>query len=70
MVPHMLLVLLGLLLTTVRSVAKRFFAWCKSKSNKDVLLESLRESKLFEEWEAAAFQLDEVLGYDLWYVTT
>jgi hypothetical protein len=60
-------VLLGLLLTTSLSCVKRFLAWCISKSNKDVLLESLRDSRLFEEWEAAAFQLDEILGYDLWY---
>jgi TAG lipase/lysophosphatidylethanolamine acyltransferase len=30
------------------------------------LQENLRDAHLFEEWEAAAFQLDELLGYDLW----
>jgi TAG lipase/lysophosphatidylethanolamine acyltransferase len=31
-----------------------------------VLLEALASSNLYEEYEAVAFQLDEVLGYDLW----
>ncbi|KAF2667318.1 hypothetical protein BT63DRAFT_289911 [Microthyrium microscopicum] len=44
----------------------RLFKWVRSKSSKDVLVESLGQANLFEEWEAAAFQLDEVLGYDLW----
>lgn len=30
------------------------------------MLESLKEAKLFEEWEASAIALDEVLNYDLW----
>jgi TAG lipase/lysophosphatidylethanolamine acyltransferase len=34
-----------------------------------VLQETLRDAHLFEEWEAAAFQLDELLGYDLWRQT-
>jgi TAG lipase/lysophosphatidylethanolamine acyltransferase len=53
---------LGLILTYIQ----RFLNWWSSKSPREVLLESLRESRIFEEWEAAAFQLDEVLGYDLW----
>ncbi len=45
---------------------QRLLAWWSSKSPKTVLQENLRDAKLFEEWEAAAFQLDELLGYDLW----
>lgn len=48
-------------------LSKRLLAWWTSQSTKDVLLKSLADARLFEEWEASAFQLDEVLGYDLWY---
>jgi TAG lipase/lysophosphatidylethanolamine acyltransferase len=46
---------------------QRLYAWWTKKSTKDVLLESVAEARVFEEWEGAAFQLDEVLGHDLWY---
>jgi hypothetical protein len=62
------LLALRLTLTPVLFISQRLFAWWTQKSIKDQLLESLDQSKLFEEWEAAAFQLDEVLGYDLWHV--
>ncbi|KAF2197859.1 hypothetical protein GQ43DRAFT_380027 [Delitschia confertaspora ATCC 74209] len=45
---------------------QRLYAWWTKKSERDVLLETISEARLFEEWEAAAFQLDEVSGYDLW----
>jgi len=48
------------------SPLQRLYSWWNRKSTKDVLLESIQEARQFEEWEAAAFQLDEVLGYDLW----
>lgn len=51
---------------TFVSPLQRLYSWWNRKSTKDVLLESIQEARLFEEWEAAAFQLDEVLGYDLW----
>ncbi|KAF2018733.1 hypothetical protein BU24DRAFT_418274 [Aaosphaeria arxii CBS 175.79] len=44
----------------------RLFAWWTKKSSRDVLLEAIAEANIFEEWEGAAFQLDEELGYDLW----
>jgi hypothetical protein len=47
-------------------VFKRLAAWWTTKSPKEVLIESLQDANVFEEWEAAAFQLDETLGYDLW----
>ncbi|KAH7114447.1 acyl transferase/acyl hydrolase/lysophospholipase [Dendryphion nanum] len=45
---------------------KRIWTWWTKKSNRDVLLETIAEANIFEEWEGAAFQLDEELGYDLW----
>lgn len=45
---------------------KRLWTWWTKKSTRDVLLETVAEANIFEEWEGAAFQLDEVLGYDLW----
>ncbi|KAF2804791.1 uncharacterized protein BDZ99DRAFT_467050 [Mytilinidion resinicola] len=44
----------------------RLYSWWTRKSTQDILLETVAEARLFEEWEASAFQLDEVLGYDLW----
>ncbi|KAJ4353286.1 triacylglycerol lipase [Didymosphaeria variabile] len=45
---------------------KQISSWWAAKEPRDVLLEALADSNLYEEYEAAAFQLDEVLGYDLW----
>ncbi|KAF2089121.1 hypothetical protein K490DRAFT_72739 [Saccharata proteae CBS 121410] len=45
---------------------KRLYGWWTQKSPRDQLLETVADARLFEEWEASAFQLDEVLGYDLW----
>ncbi|KAF2279492.1 putative patatin-like serine hydrolase [Westerdykella ornata] len=45
---------------------QRLYAWWTQKSPRDVLIETLAEARLFEEWEASAFQLDEELGFDLW----
>ncbi|KAF2496103.1 putative patatin-like serine hydrolase [Lophium mytilinum] len=45
---------------------QRLYSWWTRKSTQDILLETVSEARLFEEWEASAFQLDEVLGYDLW----
>ncbi|CAI6243844.1 unnamed protein product [Periconia digitata] len=44
----------------------KLYNWWIKKSPRDALLENLGAANLFEEWEAAAFQLDEILGYDLW----
>lgn len=48
---------------------QRLYNWWTQRPPKDVLLEALSEARLFEEWEAAAFQLDEILQFDLWYNT-
>ncbi|KAK8196785.1 triacylglycerol lipase [Zalaria obscura] len=44
----------------------RLYAWWTRQSPKDLLYETLSEARNFEEWEAAAYQLDEVLGNELW----
>lgn len=54
---------------TMLTIAQRLHRWWTQKSPRDALLEALGDARQFEEWEAAAFQLDEVLGYDLWRQT-
>lgn len=45
---------------------QRLWAWLTQKSQKDIQLECLNEARFYEEWEAAAFALDELHGNDLW----
>jgi TAG lipase/lysophosphatidylethanolamine acyltransferase len=45
---------------------KKLYAWWTQKSQRDLLLEAIGDARLFEEWEAAAYKLDEVLDYDMW----
>lgn len=45
---------------------KRLFVWWTKKNPRDLLLETIADARRFEEWEAAAYHLDELLGYDLW----
>jgi TAG lipase/lysophosphatidylethanolamine acyltransferase len=47
---------------------KKLYAWWMQKSQRDLLLDAIGDARLFEEWEAAAYKLDEVLDYDMWYV--
>ncbi|EOA82180.1 triacylglycerol lipase [Exserohilum turcicum] len=47
----------------------RLYAWWTQKSQRELLLEALNNARLFEEWEAAAYKLDEVLDYDMWRQT-
>lgn len=56
---------LGLLMSGLQ----RLYSWWTTKSTRDQLLENLDEARLFEEWEASAYQLDEVSGLDLWYTS-
>jgi hypothetical protein len=37
------------------------------KKPAEVWYEALKEAMTYEEWEEAAFQLDAILGNDLWY---
>jgi len=36
------------------------------KSQRDIQLECLTRARCYEEWEAAAYALDELAGNDLW----
>ncbi|KZF26452.1 hypothetical protein L228DRAFT_257889 [Xylona heveae TC161] len=40
--------------------------WWRAKRPRDALLEVLADARVYEEWEGAAYQLDELLGNDLW----
>jgi hypothetical protein len=56
----------SLLWALLISVFKTFRTWWLRKSPKDLLLENLHEANSYEEWSAAAYQLDTLLQYDLW----
>ncbi|KAL1306724.1 hypothetical protein AAFC00_005390 [Neodothiora populina] len=45
---------------------QRLWIWLTRKSQKDIQLECLNQARFYEEWEAAAFALDEIYGNDLW----
>ncbi|KAF2131358.1 hypothetical protein P153DRAFT_335608 [Dothidotthia symphoricarpi CBS 119687] len=45
---------------------RKLWAWWRQKSRRDLLLEAIADARLFEEWEAASYHLDECLDYDLW----
>ena len=47
---------------------KRLWAWWTRKSKRDQLLETIDQTRLYEEWMGAAFSLDECMDYDLWSV--
>jgi TAG lipase/lysophosphatidylethanolamine acyltransferase len=46
---------------------KRLWAWWTRPSQKDIQLECFNTARYYEEWEAAAFALDELYGNDLWF---
>lgn len=46
---------------------QRLWAWWTRPSQKDIQLECLNSARYYEEWEAAAFALDELFGNDLWF---
>jgi TAG lipase/lysophosphatidylethanolamine acyltransferase len=45
----------------------RLYNYLRRNSPRDIYTRTLFNAHSYEEWEAAAFQLDEVLGNDLWY---
>ncbi|THY30424.1 patatin-domain-containing protein [Aureobasidium pullulans] len=45
---------------------QRLWTWWTRRSQKDIQLECLNAARYYEEWEAAAFALDELYGNDLW----
>jgi hypothetical protein len=54
------------ILAMLASLQQYFLA--PTKAPLTLLTDSLRDAKLFEEWEAAALQLDTELGSEAWYV--
>jgi hypothetical protein len=49
------------------NLLQRLWAWWTRPSQKDIQLECLNTARYYEEWEAAAFALDELYGNDLWF---
>jgi hypothetical protein len=47
-------------------LTQRLWAWWTRPSQKDIQLECFNTARYYEEWEAAAFALDELYGNDLW----
>jgi hypothetical protein len=50
--------------------AQRFLGWLTRKKPVDFWYEVLKNAQTYEQWEEAAFQLDVLLGNDLWSVLT
>ena len=48
------------------TLRQKAYGWWTKKEPKKALLDALAEAQSFEEWEEAAFQLDELLHTDLW----
>ena len=46
--------------------SQKAYGWWSRKSPRDQLLEDLADANSYEEWEDAAYRLDELLGSDLW----
>ncbi|KAL1986637.1 hypothetical protein VTN96DRAFT_6015 [Rasamsonia emersonii] len=57
---------MSMLLDVAQFWKERWLLWWRSRSPKDRLLHCLATAETFEEWEDAAFQLDELLGTDVW----
>ena len=52
--------------TTVLTTRQRLMRWLTKKQPASLWIDLLRDAKTYEEWEEAAFQLDVLLGNDLW----
>lgn len=48
------------------SALQKAYGWWTKKQPENALLETLADAQSYEEWEEAAFQLDELLHTDLW----
>ena len=55
--------------TTLIYWVQKFLRWLTRKKPAWVWFDVLRDAKTYDEWEEAAFQLDVLLGNDLWYVS-
>ena len=66
----------GIYTTTPRSLLylnmadsmQRLIGWWTRRKPVDVWFDVLKNAQTYEEWEEAAFQLDVLLGNDLWSV--
>ncbi|KAJ5160572.1 uncharacterized protein N7482_007576 [Penicillium canariense] len=57
---------LSMMLDVAQFWRQKLYSWWVSKSPKEQLLHSLATAQSYEEWEEAAFELDELLSNDLW----
>jgi hypothetical protein len=48
---------------------KKLWSWWTEKSKRDQLLDVIDNARLFEEWDGAAYSLDECMDYDMWYAS-
>ncbi len=58
----------GMLVDVLLFWQVKFMRWLTRQKPVEVWFEIVRNAKSYEEWEEAAFQLDVLLGNDLWYV--
>ncbi|KAJ5489624.1 hypothetical protein N7539_004514 [Penicillium diatomitis] len=56
----------GLILDVVQFWNHKVFSWWRSKSPKKRLVHALATAQSYEQWEEAAFELDELLSKDMW----
>lgn len=59
----------GVVRSELIEVFQKLLSWWHSKSPRDRLFHTLANAQSYEEWEEAAFELDELLSKDLWYET-
>ncbi|KAJ9211571.1 hypothetical protein DTO166G4_6851 [Paecilomyces variotii] len=62
----LLAALMGMLAEVAEFWKTKILSWWTSRSPKDELFDKLATAETFDEWQAAAFRLDELLSHDLW----
>ncbi|KAJ5995710.1 hypothetical protein N7481_002687 [Penicillium waksmanii] len=62
----MLAAMFSMLMDVAQFWREKLFSWWKSKSPRSRLFHTLATAQTYEEWEEAAFELDELLSKDLW----
>lgn len=67
LLPHVPWSCLCLELMTIDASCQRLQSWWHSNSVKDRLVHCLATATTFEDWEEAAFELDELQSTDLWW---
>ncbi|KAJ5637387.1 hypothetical protein N7490_007266 [Penicillium lividum] len=56
----------GMMLDVAQFWENKLLSWWNSKSPRSQLFHTLETAESYEQWEAAAFELDEILNKDLW----